>query len=105
MNISLAILLSTSSTLLCAVSAKQRRSAKQKTTEAEDGAAVEEGGGAGGQGANKGCWITTTPTGEKLCHRVEGDMIPVKDSMITTATDPYTGQVGAWGRGGGGIPK
>ena len=28
-----------------------------------------------------------------MCHKVDGTSIPVKDSMITTATDPYTRQV------------
>ena len=42
---------------------------------------------------DKGCWINTSPSGEKSCLKTDGTNILVPDIMVTTATDPFTRQV------------
>ena len=63
---------------------KGRRSAKDKEVASEP---VEE------DPLSKSQWITTLPSGERLCTRLDGVKSEVKDSLLCTATDPQTNEV------------
>ena len=41
----------------------------------------------------KGFWITTTSTGQRVVTRLDGSNVDVKDALISSSSDPMTGQV------------
>ena len=40
-------------------------------------------------------WVTTMPSGERLCTKLDGTKIKVKNALVSTATDPKSQQVRA----------
>ena len=70
--------------LVVPASRGSRRSAKKKAEEEE---AVET------DPVPSGFWITTRPTGERICTRLDGSKIPIKPALISVASDPSTNQV------------
>ena len=44
--------------------------------------------------ADKGFWITTLPSGERIATQAAGGKVPVKGAQVCVASDPQTGQVG-----------
>lgn len=60
-----------------------RRSAKKKTDEGEQ---VEQ------EPVPTGFWITTQPNGARIATKLDATKVPVKDALLSIATDPATSQ-------------